>query len=88
MLDNLTRLTSAVLKLQKLAYYSYAWHLVWKEKRLFPERIQAWANGPVVRSLYDRHRGQFSVSSWPSGDPSRVTRCVPAARRTPSREGW
>jgi hypothetical protein len=25
-------------------------------------------NGPVVRDLYDTHRGQFSLSSWPLGD--------------------
>jgi uncharacterized phage-associated protein len=60
-------------KLQKLVYYCQAWHLVWEEKPLFDEPIQAWANGPVVRSLYDRHRGQFSVSSWRNGDASRLT---------------
>ncbi|MCW2756027.1 MAG: hypothetical protein JWQ32_3438 [Marmoricola sp.] len=63
----------SAMKLQKLVYYSYAWHLVWEEKRLFPERIQAWANGPVVRNLYAHHRGEFSVSSWPAGDASRLS---------------
>src|SRR5450756_3169344 len=60
-------------KLQKLVYYCQAWHLVWEENPLFDDPIQAWANGPVVRSLYDRHRGQFSVSSWRNGDASRLT---------------
>jgi uncharacterized phage-associated protein len=51
-------------KLQKLVYYSQAWHLVWDDQPLFPERVEAWANGPVVRALYDRHRQWYTVSSW------------------------
>ncbi len=49
------------MKLQKLVYYSQAWSLVWDEKPLFDEPIEAWANGPVVRRLYDAHKGQFMV---------------------------
>ncbi len=59
-------------KLQKLAYYSQAWHLVWAEKPLFQDRIEAWANGPVAPSLYNQHRGQFSVSKWRKGDSTRL----------------
>lgn len=51
----------SAMKLQKLVYYSKAWHLVWRESELFPERIEAWANGPVVRTLYAAHRGNFFV---------------------------
>lgn len=51
----------SAMKLQKLAYYSQAWHLVWEEKPLFDSRIEAWANGPVVRELYAKHRGLFTV---------------------------
>jgi len=40
------------LKMQKLVYYAYAWVLVIHGKRLFGERFQAWARGPVVPSLY------------------------------------
>ena len=54
-------------KLQKLVYYSKAWHLVWEGEPLFPEHIEAWANGPVVRDLYDVHRQQYSRSTWPKG---------------------
>ena len=50
-------------KLQKLVYYAQAWSLVWEEKPLFPERIEAWANGPVCPDLYEEHKGMFSVSS-------------------------
>jgi uncharacterized phage-associated protein len=51
------------MKLQKLVYYSQAWALVWDEAPLFDERIEAWANGPVVRELYEAHRGMFMVGS-------------------------
>ncbi|MEA1884476.1 MAG: DUF4065 domain-containing protein, partial [Thermotogota bacterium] len=36
---------------------------------LFQEKIEAWANGPVVRDLFYFHRGQFSISSIPIGNP-------------------
>lgn len=61
------------MKLQKLIYYSQAWSLVWDEEPLFGEPIQAWVNGPVVPVLYKVHKGQFKVSEWPKGDPSRLT---------------
>jgi len=60
------------MKLQKLVYYCQAWSLVWDEKPLFSERLEAWANGPVCPALYDRHRGKFEVSAW-NGDPSALT---------------
>jgi uncharacterized phage-associated protein len=56
------------MKLQKLVYYSQAWSLVWDERPMFAERIEAWANGPVVPDLYAQHRGRFAVTSWPTGD--------------------
>lgn len=61
------------MKLQKLLYYSQAWSLVWDEAPLFKEPIEAWANGPVVRDVYDVHKGSFSVGSWPLGDESRLS---------------
>lgn len=60
------------MKLQKLVYYCQAWSLVWDEAALFPERIEAWAGGPVVPALYYKHRGQFEVSTW-EGDPTLLT---------------
>jgi len=56
------------MKLQKLVFYCQSWHLFWDEKPLFEDRIEAWANGPVVPALYDLHRGKFTVSEWPQGD--------------------
>jgi len=51
------------MKLQKLVYYSQAWSLVWEEKPLFSNRIEAWANGPVSPELFDRHRGKFIIEA-------------------------
>jgi uncharacterized phage-associated protein len=61
------------VKLQKLVYYSQAWHLVWADKPLFQERIEAWANGPVSPALYAGHRGSYSVSKWSKGDVANLT---------------
>ena len=55
--------TITTIKLQKLVYYCQAWSLVWTEKPLFEEEIQAWANGPVVPALYAKHRGLFEISA-------------------------
>jgi uncharacterized phage-associated protein len=62
----------STMKLQKLVYYSQAWHLVWAEGKLFDERIEAWANGPVVYELYQAHKGRFSVVEWKRGDPANL----------------
>jgi len=54
-------------KLQKLVYYAQAWSIVWDDEAIFPEEIEAWANGPVVRELYDAHKGEYRISSLPDG---------------------
>jgi uncharacterized phage-associated protein len=59
-------------KLQKLVYYSQAWSLVWDERPLFANRIEAWANGPVVPDLYQAHRGSFLVKNISNGDPKKL----------------
>jgi len=62
------------MKLQKLCYYSQAWSLVWDEKPLFKNKIEAWANGPVCPRLYAEHRGKFRVSrrGLSLGDPAAL----------------
>ena len=50
------------MKLQKLVYYSQAWHLAWTEKSLFSEQIEAWRDGPVVPALFKHHKGHFRVA--------------------------
>lgn len=54
-------LSLSAMKLQKLVYYSQAWHAVWSDEALFGNRIEAWANGPVSPQLYQMHRGQFQI---------------------------
>lgn len=62
------------MKLQKLVYYCQAWSLVWDEKPLFSEPIEAWANGPVCPELYKAHRGFYTVTSDEiAGDPSNLS---------------
>ena len=51
-----------VMKLQKLCYYSHAWSLVWDEKPLYNETIEAWVNGPVIPDLYRAHKGMYSIN--------------------------
>ncbi len=63
----------SVWRLQKLVYYAQAWSLVWDDQQLFTARIEAWANGPVVKMLYQEHRDMFSVENWPYGNRERLT---------------
>ncbi|MQX38118.1 Panacea domain-containing protein [Roseospira navarrensis] len=60
------------MKLQKLVYYSQAWSVVWDDDVLFPEDIEAWKNGPVVRDLWEATRGQFRISEIPGGDAATL----------------
>lgn len=64
----------SAMKLQKLCYYSQAWHAVWESKGLFEERIEAWAYGPVSPALYRTHAKQFIVEAGQiEGDPTVLT---------------
>ncbi len=51
------------MKLQKLVYYAEAWNLAWDGEPLFSENFEAWANGPVVPELYQRHKGMLKVDA-------------------------
>jgi uncharacterized phage-associated protein len=42
------------IEVQKLLFFSEGWHLAIVGKPLFDEEFQAWANGPVIPSIYDR----------------------------------
>ena len=71
------------MKLQKLVYYSQAWSLVWDDEPLFGERIEAWANGPVVPELYLAHRGRFKLAK---DDPCIAERSTRQALSRTQRE--
>lgn len=70
-LESLGEITT--IKLQKLVYYTQAWSLVWREAPLFSEKIEAWANGPVVRDLFKLHEGLFRIGPEAAiGDSSQL----------------
>lgn len=61
------------MKLQKLLYYAQAWALIWDEKPLFPAKIEAWANGPVVREVFKAYQGQYKISKAKFGDKTALS---------------
>jgi uncharacterized phage-associated protein len=62
--------------LHRLLYYVQAASLVWDNRLLFNEPIQAWANGPVVPAIYRLHNGSFKLTHpWPeAGVPEHLDR--------------
>ena len=63
---------TTALKLDKLVYYGQAWSLVWDQRPLFDEEIEAWEQGPVVPDLFNLHRGQYRVSRVNGANPERL----------------
>jgi uncharacterized phage-associated protein len=59
------------MKLQKLVFYSHAWHLAYDLGPLFENDIEAWPWGPVVRDVYvqtkDYGRGPVTSKLWEFG---------------------
>lgn len=43
-------------KLQKLCYFAYGWYLTFYGERLFPEKFEAWEQGPVCPELYEKYK--------------------------------
>ncbi|WP_217230170.1 Panacea domain-containing protein [Streptomyces anulatus] len=63
----------SAMKLQKLCYFSYGYHLAWEDRPLFAERFEAWANGPVAPELYSKHRGRFELKCGDiDGNPAEL----------------
>ncbi len=52
-------------KMQKLVYYSQAWNLAINLNTIFPNKIEAWVNWPVVPELYQKYRihGYSNIST-------------------------
>jgi uncharacterized phage-associated protein len=64
----------SAMKLQKLCYFSYGYHLAWDDEQLFQEPFQAWANGPVAPALYAHHRRQYVVEAGQiNGNPDALS---------------
>jgi uncharacterized phage-associated protein len=69
-----TRGETSAMKLQKLVFYAQVWTLAWDDAPLFNEKIEAWANGPVVPELFQTHKGRFSLNAFDiRGDSSNLT---------------
>jgi uncharacterized phage-associated protein len=60
------------MKLQKLLYYAQGWHLAITDRPLFLDELEAWRDGPVVKSVFRRHQGRRLVSDWRTGVPGQL----------------
>ena len=59
------------LKLQKFVYYAQAWHLVFFNRKLYDDPIEAWIHGPAIRSLYRKYkRSGFKTIEMSFDEPS------------------
>lgn len=57
LLCNENETTISPLKLQKLLYYTQAWHWVYFDNEdIFTDLPQAWVNGPVYPNIYERFK--------------------------------
>lgn len=53
----------STFKLHKLLYYCQAWYMSWNAGTpLFKEDFEAWVNGPVIRELFNIHKGMYEIS--------------------------
>lgn len=62
------------MKLQKLVYYSQAWHTVWADDTLFANKIEAWKDGPVCPDLWKNHASTFRLKTLSKGDSEKLTK--------------
>lgn len=53
------------LRLQKLLYYVQGWSLAFRSGPMFPETIEAWKFGPVIRDVYP-HFADFGHDPIPA----------------------
>lgn len=58
-----------ILKLQKLLYYAQGYALAILRRPLFPERIKAWAHGPVIPQVWKEYEGHGGPLLRPDLDP-------------------
>lgn len=59
----------AQLRLQKLLYYCQAGSLAWTPRPMFLDRIEAWANGPVIVPVWNEHRYESWIGEVSEGSP-------------------
>ncbi|MEM9121025.1 MAG: type II toxin-antitoxin system antitoxin SocA domain-containing protein [Cyanobacteria bacterium P01_F01_bin.56] len=62
--------TISALKLQKLVYYAQVWSMVLRDQPLFPQPIEAWKHGPVVRVLWEDYKDyRHEAIPTPTAEP-------------------
>ena len=61
------------MKLQKIVYYAQVESLTKFKRPLFEETIEAWSAGPVVRELYEKHKGLKYINDQQIGDVSNLS---------------
>jgi len=61
------------MKLEKIVYYSQVESLIHFHRPLFKEKIEAWVAGPVVRELFDKHKGLKRLNSNDLGNSENLT---------------
>jgi len=66
-------------KLQKLLYYSQAWSLVFLDKKLFNERIEAWLHGPAIPCIYHKYKS-FGYNSIKKNTTLRISDLISDAK--------
>jgi len=65
--------SSTYMKLEKIVYYAQAESLVHYKRPLFKEKIEAWAAGPVVRELFEKHKGLRYLNNVSLGNSGNLT---------------
>lgn len=51
------------IKLQKLLYYTQAWHLAFFKRPIFEGQFEAWIHGPVNTTIYNRFNSSKYILS-------------------------
>lgn len=64
------------LQLQKLVYYAQGWSLAKRGRKAYSEKTEAWTNGPVVDSLYQKMKsyGESPISLDEAGIPDSLSK--------------
>ncbi|MDR1829389.1 MAG: DUF4065 domain-containing protein [Candidatus Fibromonas sp.] len=72
----------STMKLQKLCYYSLVEGLISPQQvAIFPNKFEAWANGPVCRDLWNVHKGLFYVDKKIIPDALLSRKKIPVAHK-------
>ena len=74
-------------KLQKLLYYTQAWSLALKDKKVFDDKIEAWIHGPAIKKVYLEYQ-KFGASPITKEVSDDVATLIPEDLRSIIDEVW